>query len=666
MKSFLKDRLQSLGIILVVVAAFTGTFNVYVFYHQKSHLIADYNADIQADLEAIRLLVSEVLTNDCSQNLDKIFKLWITGHRQTIALEVVLDTNQVLFSHNKGEDKYSIFVTTTAQCPKHQVRIALARSTIYLSAILSNLGYDLALLTLSVTSVMGFALWLLLFRWLINPMQAEIRRQTTLLRDTVAYTEELFNAMKTHIAILDSNGIIISTNKAWQVFASNNGYQDDPAMIGQSYVLMAKNLYQYGKHEAWEAKITELILDLRIQYTCEYGCVDRGKKCWFIMRALPVPRSSPPLLIVTHEDITSIKETQLALSSSESQLKQINKVYQALSASNILLSKAKLESELVQGVADIIYANCENLAVCIGYISEAATHQLEIMAFKGFNQGQMDNLAHSWNDHTLNHMVAKTSIHEQRPVIFDNSHGTALTLGWCERAGSPNPSACAAFPLLYENRCLGIILTHSDTRATFSKQEILLFNELATNLAFGILALRNRQEKEQAIQALNQLSITDKLTQIYNRAKLDWVLEDQVKQFRMHHQFNFSIILTDIDHFKRVNDTYGHQTGDQVLIHFASIIKDNLRSSDIIGRWGGEEFLIICPHTKLSGAKLLANKLCHVLYASTIETVGKITASFGVAEFISEDNVDSILGRADQALYKAKESGRNTVVAADK
>ena len=119
--------------------------------------------------------------------------------------------------------------------------------------------------------------------------------------------------------------------------------------------------------------------------------------------------------------------------------------------------------------------------------------------------------------------------------------------------------------------------------------------------------------------------------------------------------------MLDIDHFKSVNDTYGHEVGDKTLIDLAKILKQHSRATDIVGRWGGEEFIIILPHTDLSAAIEYADMLRVKIEDFTFEVIDKITASFGVSSFIDEDTSKSIVKRADDALYDAKHSGRNRV-----
>lgn len=159
---------------------------------------------------------------------------------------------------------------------------------------------------------------------------------------------------------------------------------------------------------------------------------------------------------------------------------------------------------------------------------------------------------------------------------------------------------------------------------------------------------------------LQKCATTDSLTQLPNRFKIDEILELEDKNFQRYHD-SFSVILMDIDFFKKVNDVYGHNVGDTVLIEFAKILEQYTRSSDTVGRWGGEEFLAICPKTDLEGAVKLAELLRSTIEQHIFEKTTKQTASFGVAQYAKGDTLENLFARADKALYEAKENGRNQV-----
>ena len=176
------------------------------------------------------------------------------------------------------------------------------------------------------------------------------------------------------------------------------------------------------------------------------------------------------------------------------------------------------------------------------------------------------------------------------------------------------------------------------------------------------LILNYEVQISQYTEKLEQLSATDHLTNLSNRLKLDEVFVNEIGRAKRY-QKPLSIILVDVDKFKLINDTYGHIVGDQVLQELAEIFKRNIRSTDTIGRWGGEEFLIICPETGLDEAIRLADKVRQYIEVHPFPEIDSATCSFGVSYFKNNDDTkESIVNRADEALYLAKRGGRNQVV----
>ena len=169
-------------------------------------------------------------------------------------------------------------------------------------------------------------------------------------------------------------------------------------------------------------------------------------------------------------------------------------------------------------------------------------------------------------------------------------------------------------------------------------------------------------EVEKRTEELEHIAITDGLTQLYNRTKMDMELQKLEGIYKRYGRV-FSVIMIDIDYFKSVNDTFGHQVGDSVLKQFAKILKENIRNTDFIGRWGGEEFLIVCPETSEENATTLALNLRKQIEETLFEKVGHKTMSVGVAQIKDEIDLDNLISNADNAMYFAKENGRNKVVA---
>ena len=164
-----------------------------------------------------------------------------------------------------------------------------------------------------------------------------------------------------------------------------------------------------------------------------------------------------------------------------------------------------------------------------------------------------------------------------------------------------------------------------------------------------------------AKKELEKMASIDKLTNIYNRRMIDDFLKQEV-EIEKRHSNGLSVILIDIDHFKDVNDTYGHQMGDIVLSKMAELITINSRKSDIQGRYGGEEFIIICPQTNCNQALILAEKIRVSIEEFTFEQIGKKTISLGISSFEENDAEEDLVKKADIALYQAKNTGRNKVI----
>jgi len=159
---------------------------------------------------------------------------------------------------------------------------------------------------------------------------------------------------------------------------------------------------------------------------------------------------------------------------------------------------------------------------------------------------------------------------------------------------------------------------------------------------------------------LERLAVTDRLTGLFNRLKLEQVLDEELSRSKRYAS-SFALVLLDVDKFKSVNDTYGHPVGDQVLMDMARLLADGSREVDVVGRWGGEEFLIVCRDTEAIGAAALAEKMRLSIASHTFAVVGSKTSSFGVSAVRADDTIKDMVARADSALYRAKEAGRNRV-----
>lgn len=185
-----------------------------------------------------------------------------------------------------------------------------------------------------------------------------------------------------------------------------------------------------------------------------------------------------------------------------------------------------------------------------------------------------------------------------------------------------------------------------------------------SSVAQQALARANVALKQREVLSV-EASLTDTLTGIGNRRRLDKSLAIELNRVERHGGA-LSVIMADLDHFKRVNDEHGHGAGDKVLARFGALLKWHTRPTDMVARIGGEEFIVLLPHTTLKQAAAKAEEIRRALAAAAIEPLPSIvTSSFGVAELAYQESGESLLKRVDAALYQAKDSGRDRVVEAD-
>lgn len=215
------------------------------------------------------------------------------------------------------------------------------------------------------------------------------------------------------------------------------------------------------------------------------------------------------------------------------------------------------------------------------------------------------------------------------------------------------------FSVLIRSRAIEPGNFHAGTRGVIIDNTEQKKVDEALREAYLVAEEANR-ELHKAMVELDTLATTDKLTGAFNRRRFEEIIEYEVNQANRY-QRQLSLVIFDIDFFKRVNDTFGHQVGDLVLAEIAQVVTANIRKSDSLARWGGEEFTILAPGITLPQASQLAEKIRLVLSAHPFPKGASITVSLGVAEFHKGDIPDRLLKRADDALYRAKTNGRNRV-----
>ncbi len=192
---------------------------------------------------------------------------------------------------------------------------------------------------------------------------------------------------------------------------------------------------------------------------------------------------------------------------------------------------------------------------------------------------------------------------------------------------------------------------------------VINISEIVPDEDFYLLVLTDITKMQDHHAQTRKQAFYDNLTGIYNRNKLNELLQMEIKRAERSDR-PFSCIMFDIDHFKRVNDTYGHLVGDEVLKTIATTIKKRIRQTDHFARWGGEEFILVLTDTVWEQAQVMAEEIRTMVEHIVHERAGRVTISLGVTEYVRGDTIASLVERCDTALYEAKASGRNRVVVA--
>jgi diguanylate cyclase (GGDEF)-like protein len=209
--------------------------------------------------------------------------------------------------------------------------------------------------------------------------------------------------------------------------------------------------------------------------------------------------------------------------------------------------------------------------------------------------------------------------------------------------------------------------THDTIQSLIPAPYIKIINYMNIVISFaaiGIISYYFRVASLTLEHELELLAHTDSLTGLYNRHRMQELIELQTAMF-LRNQSKFTLVIADIDHFKKINDTYGHFCGDFVLSEIASFMKKNLRKGDVLARWGGEEFLILLPDTDINGARIMAENIRKAIANKQFHLAGEsfsVTMTFGLAQHEIDRSIEDSLKQADNALYEGKKAGRNRIM----
>ena len=426
--------------------------------------------------------------------------------------------------------------------------------------------------------------------------------------------KDVLSSLSAHIAVLDERGVIIAVNDSWTRFAKENGALT--SFVGADYLAVCERAA--ADDETAKTALEGLRALLRGDteaFSLEYPCHSPSVERWFSLRVVHAS-GRRNAFVAAHEDITLRRQSENALRETEQTLR-------------LVLDTLPVGVWIMDRAGRITQGNPAGQRIWAGarYVGPE-----QFGEYKGWWLSTGKPIAaEEW---AAARAIRKGEISLDEEIAIECFDGTRKII------------LNSAIPLQDEDGAVnGAIIVNQDITA---RKEI-------------------EKELEATLARERALARTDDLTAAFNRRHFFDLGRHELAVARRYHQ-PLCLILFDVDHFKRINDTAGHDAGDEVLRRVARIVRGHLRESDVFARYGGEEFVILLPRTATSEALVVAERIRTAIADDatvTSQGVRVLTISSGVAQLLSgEDSLDLLIQRADEALYVAKQQGRNRTILA--
>jgi diguanylate cyclase (GGDEF)-like protein len=440
-------------------------------------------------------------------------------------------------------------------------------------------------------------------------------------------TRDVLNALRASIAVLDANGIVVAVNEAWIAFGRENGATGERSFLGTDYLAVCERALASGRDDAlaeMTAKLRALLQGVGDEVSMEYPCDSPAARRWFRLRATPLPGDAGAGVVIAHEDITEAKRIEQTLRETDRTLRS---VLEALPVGVWIMDRTGF----------IVGVNPAGIAIWMGarYVGPDEFGEYKARWLETGRTIEPEEWAAA---RAIKN--GETSIGEEIEIdCFDGTQKIILN---------------SAIPLRDEQ--------HAIAGAIIVNQDITARKEAETELRLAKQEVEAAsRELEIALARERILAREDVLTGVTNRRQF-FELGTHEVSVALRYGHPLSVVLIDVDDFKRMNDTFGHQAGDELLKRFARIARQHLRDADLFARYGGDEFVALLPNTHAAEAALVAERLrADLAVQDTVLEQGTLTVtiSSGIAELLPADTLDALIHRADMALYEAKQSGRN-------
>ncbi len=439
--------------------------------------------------------------------------------------------------------------------------------------------------------------------------------------------DAIFDSLTANVALVDLSGVITRVNEAWKHFAQTNNCPDPAFYVGANYFAVCEEAIYRDSDPIAAAALNGIRAVLRHEqdtFSLVYPCHSPAKQRWFRLHATRLSSEKPAACVIVHEDATTEKLAEEAVREAERALREV-------------LELLPVGVWIVDRNGGILHCNRAGQRIWVGPLDD-------IRRRKGWRLDTGEPIANE--EWALLQGTRSSEASLDREIRIEGRDGTGKVL-----ISSMIPRFDA------ELEIAGAIIVDQDITALKRQEEELL--RTRANLEIANHELRESLEREQL------LARTDWLTGLTNRRHFLDMAEHECAVARRY-GLPLAAILFDIDRFKRVNDSLGHLTGDEILKGVAQRTAEQLRSADLLARYGGEEFIVLVPESTAPRAEVVAERIRKAISKESFETVaGKVTVtvSAGVSELgANTDTLEDLIRRTDQALYEAKEKGRDCTV----
>lgn len=475
-------------------------------------------------------------------------------------------------------------------------------------------------------------------------VQEESRRQQQL-------SSAVFENSLQGIVITDERNRMLAANPA---FVRLTGYEL-PELLGRTPNILKSGLHDRNFYAGmWYAITSDGHWQGEIWNRCKNGDIIPA---WL---TISVVRDSVGKIIHHIAICSNISEHK----KTEKKLKRLTDLYSALSEINQLIARRLDQEALFREVCRVAVDYGRLKLACIGLVDQETGCVIPVSAY-GEHKAKIEQIRIPIDSNEPgSRAVLNEAIRTGRLVVSNDYLSDPASYHWGEFVKSLRLRAVAAFPISRAGVPIGALAVYAEERDVFDEDLTLLLGRMADDISFALDMLDQEQQRQQAEARIAYLARHDTLTGLHRRNALEEALAGEHAQAERSGRV-FSVALIDLDHFKVINDSYGHGVGDEVLVQVAQILRQTFRDTDWVGRWGGEEFLCVLPDTDPELARESMQRLCEMIASTSFSEENlalRLTVSVGIASFPADGrSIADLLVRADAALYRAKREGGDRV-----